>query len=90
MDRFRTPSLPPWHVAGALPRARGPGAAEARDVLRSLALARVRVVVADAPMGAGAWEKPKHQSMAGLGDVWGNCLLRGLPTTKNLFDMHIF
>mmetsp|Transcript_32688 Transcript_32688/g.70598 ORF Transcript_32688/g.70598 Transcript_32688/m.70598 type:complete len:285 (-) Transcript_32688:84-938(-) len=41
-------------VAGALPRAGGPGAAEARDVLRSLPLARVRVVVANAPMGASA------------------------------------
>lgn len=72
-SHFRTPSLPPWYVAGALPRARGPGVAKAGDILRSLALARVDVVVADAPMGASAWE-PKHQSMAGpgrTGDVWG-------------------
>ena len=40
--------------AGALPRAGGPGVAKAQDILCSLALARVDVVVADAPMGASA------------------------------------
>jgi hypothetical protein len=59
--------------------------AKARDILRSLALARVDVVVADAPMGASAWE-PKHQSMAGLvmsGENWFNS-----TSPQKGFDMY--
>jgi len=85
-SHFRTPSLPSWYVAGALPRARGPGVAKARDILRSLALARVDVVVADAPMGASAWE-PKHQSMAGLVMSGENCFNSTSPHQKG-FDMY--
>ena len=77
IDHLQVPSLPPRHIAGALPRAGGPGAAETRDVLRSLALARVDVVVADAPMGTGAWEKPKHPRMAGLVMFGKDCFKSG-------------